>query len=97
MSGDTKYEKPRKAFCVRDYNKGRIHTSGLQQPTPSGVAVGEAVADQYYQNNISLLAQQNKKRQMAGEQIAAAADIKTEAENTAGALQSSLSRNVESS
>lgn len=45
VSDSTKYEKPQKAFCVRDYNKGRIHTSGLQQPTPS-VAVGEAVADQ---------------------------------------------------
>lgn len=34
---------------------------------------------------------------MAGEQIAAAADIKTEAEKTAEALQSSISRNVEAS
>lgn len=40
---------------------------------------------------------QNKKRQMAGEQIAAAADIKTKAEKTAEAPQSSPSRNVEAS
>lgn len=33
-TGESKYEEPDEPFWLWDYENGKIHASGLQQPTP---------------------------------------------------------------